>query len=312
MTERFDNHSFRRDLSALADGELDLVAVEQLLRQLANDSQAVETLQQQQHLTAATRRAIRNQTPQPSQELLDRLRQIMLPKSPTENAAFSPANRGAGFWWLVSTRTLAASLLLVLGVWIGNRWRQAPSPRPNEIAIAPVPLPAPVNPTDPDPLPAAVISTAEEIHGYCSRLTEGLHESGYPTELAPLASALEADRQSDRPYPDLTSIGYRYRGAGPCGKSLPGTAHLLYRSMRPGSFQAISIFVQGWHDQYPLDRTQIYTVSVASSPFPMVVWRTNFIVYFLVADDNETVQKCVKLIRKKPSTRKGYISTGHP
>jgi hypothetical protein len=312
MTERFDNHSLRRDLSAFVDGELDPVAAERLLRQLASDSQAAQTLQQLQQLTAATRRAVRNQTPQPSQQLRDRLLQIMDSKDPSSKPAISPPNRIVRFWWPVLSRSLAAGLLLAVGAWIGHRWIQPSLPRPNDNAIAPVPLPAPVRSIDADPLPATVISTAEEIHGFCSRLTDGLHEAGYPSDLAPLASAVESDRHTDRPYPDLTPIGYRYRGAGPCGRTLPDTVHLLYRSMRPGSFQAISIFVQGWHDQYPLDTGQLYTVSVASSPFPMLAWRTNKIVYFLLADDAETVQRCVKLIRKKPSTRKGYISTGHP
>jgi hypothetical protein len=309
MTQRIDPHSLRRDLSAFADGELDPVAVDRLLQQLATDPGAAETLQHLRQLNAAARRAIRDQTPLPSQELRDRLLQIADAETISKNALSSPIRTGKS-WWPILSRTLAAGFLLAAGVWIGHRWTQASFPRPNDSAIAPLPLAVPDNPTDADPLPATVISTAEEIHGFCSRLTNGLHEAGYPTDLAPLASAVESDRHSDRPYPDLTPIGYRYRGAGPCGRSLPDTVHLLYRSMRPGSFQAISIFVQGWHDQYPLDAGRLYTVSVASSPFPMLAWRTNNIVYFLLADDAETVQRCVKLIRKNPSTRKAYVSTG--
>jgi hypothetical protein len=72
--------------------------------------------------------------------------------------------------------------------------------------------------------------------------------------------------------------------------------------MRPGSVQAVSIFVQGWHDQYPLDAGRLYTVSVASSPFPMLAWRTDKVVYFLLADDAATVQKSAELIRQTPTS----------
>jgi hypothetical protein len=92
------------------------------------------------------------------------------------------------------------------------------------------------------------------------------------------------------------------RGAGPCGKPLPGTAHLLYRSVRPGSVKAVSVFVQSWHGQYPLGAGRLYTVSVASSPFPMLAWRTESVVYFLLADDEATERAAASLIRGAPAT----------
>jgi hypothetical protein len=151
-------------------------------------------------------------------------------------------------------------------------------------------------------LPAAVVAGAEEVHGICSRLALGLHSGGYPADVAGLAASVEHDLHSDRPYPDLTSIGFAYRGAGPCGKPLADTAHLLYRSLRPGSVHAVSVFVQPWHGQYPIEAGRLYTASVAQNPFPMLAWRTDRVLYFLLADDPATERAAAALIRTAPTT----------
>ena len=192
-----------------------------------------------------------------------------------------------------ATPHAAAVILLAIGIWVGHGLV-----RPN----APVSQRGPdENPAD--VIPASVIAQAEEIHGFCSRLAEGLHSAGYPADIAPLAASVEPDLHTDHPYPNLTSIGYRYRGAGPCGRPLPDTAHLLYRALQPGSVRAISVFVQPWHGQYPLDANRLYTVSVASSPFPMLAWRTDNVVYFLLADDAATERAAASLIRGAPVIR---------
>ena len=176
---------------------------------------------------------------------------------------------------------MAAAVLLAVGVWAGRHGSVAPSVG-----------------TTADVLPAAVVARAEEVHGFCARLADGLHTGGYPADVAALAPAVERDLHTDHPYPDLSPIGYRYRGAGPCGRPLADAAHLLYRSVRPGSVSAVSVFVQPWHDQYPLAAGgRLYTVSVATSPFPMLAWRTDRVVYFLLADDAPTERRAADLIR---------------
>jgi anti-sigma factor RsiW len=291
--EPIDPHSLRRDLSAFTDGELDSVATDRLLRHLATDPAAVETLRRLQQLTVAARRAVREHTPPPSESLRERLRQIAGTDAPPQRRHVGPGWRTVGAWWAAFPFAAAAALLLAIGIWVGNRTARPGAPFQ--------PLPGP-DATDAQVLPAAVIAQAEEIHGFCSRLAEGLHNGGYPAEVAPLAASVERDLHSDHPYPDLGPIGYRYRGAGPCGKPLPDSAHLLYRSVRPGSFRAVSVFVQPWHDQYPLAQGRLYTVSVATSPFPMLAWRTDRVVYFLLADDSATEQKAAALIRGAPAT----------
>lgn len=278
--EPSDSHPLSHDLSAFADGELDPAATRRLLQQLLDDPAAVERLRRVQQLTAAARRAVRSHTPPVPDALRDRLRALADP----------PPADAAPRRWAWFARAAAAVVLLAGGLWIGRSTKPPATPRPDVVAA--------------DVLPAGVVARAEEIHGFCSRLAAGLHAGGYPADVAALAGSVQADLHSDHPYPDLTPIGYRYRGAGPCGNPLVDTAHLLYRSVRAGSVNAVSVFVQPWRGQYPLAAGRLYTVSVAQSPFPMLAWRTEHVVYFLLADDAATERAAVALVRGGPSTRR--------
>ena len=131
-------------------------------------------------------------------------------------------------------------------------------------------------------------------------MADRLHSADYPQIAAPLAADVARDLRSSHPYPDLSGIGFRYVGAGPCGDPLPDTIHLLYKSNRPGTFAALSIFVQSYHNQYPLSLDQIYTASDARDPFPMLVWRTEKVVYFLLADDEQTEHRAASAIAAAP------------
>ena len=287
-----DPHSLRDELSAFVDGELDPVATEHLLRHLVAHPEALETLRRHQQLTTNARRAVRGRTPSPSESLRERLGQMMGAALPAVRLAPQPRSWTMRAWGTLLPYSAAALVLLAIGVWVGHYSGRSRGP-----ALQPG-----LDTTTADVLPAVAIAQAEEIHGFCSRLADGLHTAGYPAEVAALASSVEHDLNSDRPYPDLLPIGYRYRGAGPCGVPLGDTIHLLYRSVQPGSVKAVSVFVQPWHGQFALDEGRLYTVSVASSPFPMLAWRTDRVVYFLLADDASTLRKAVTLIRGAPTS----------
>jgi hypothetical protein len=247
-------------------------------------------LRRLQELTVRARRGVRDQTPTPSARLRAQLAELVQNQRLADGEGLP--SKIAARWRIGLPRLAAAIVLLAIGAWIGHfvgRSGTSVSRTAVDTTSAPV-------------IPASVISQAQEIHSYCSRLAEGLHNAGYPQDVAPLAADVERDLHSEHPYPDFGPIGYRYRGAGPCGKPMPRTAHLLYRSVRPGSYKAISVFVQPWNDQYPLAEGRLYTVSVATSPFPMLAWRTESIVYFLVADDAETERKAIALIQGASTT----------
>ena len=280
----------RQQLSAFADGELDPAAARQLQRAIASDPAAQDHLHQLQQLSTAARHAVRTRTPAPSDALRSRLKEIAPAAIPAPPLQHSPAFPS---WWTPLIRAAAALVLLAVGAWAGYQIAKSSAPtsyvqRPSASAQV---------------IPADIISQAEEIHGVCARLALGLHSGAYPTQVAALATAVEHDLHSDHPWPNLAPIGFHYRGAGPCGKPMADTAHLLYNSVRPGSANAISVLVQPWRGQYPLEPNRVYTVSVPQDGFPMLAWRTQDVVYFLLADNMTTEQQALALIRGAPTTQ---------
>ena len=282
-----DPQSLYRDLSAFADGELDPAATDRLLRRLAADPAAAATLRDVQRLSHEGRRVVRNQTPPLSDAQRDRLDQMALATRPATRSDALPRSTRA--WWAAAPRVVAAAALAAIGGWAGYQAR-----RPAGFAVpSPAALAAEVR-------PAAVAATGQEVHGVCSRLALGLHSGECPADVAALAPSVEQDLRSDRPYPDLTSIGYRE--AGPCGRPLVGAAQLLYRFVQPGSVNAVGVFVQAWPDPYPLVPGRLYTVPVARGPVPMPAWPTDRVVHFLLADDAATETAAADVLRCRPAT----------
>ncbi len=276
-----DPHPRRRDLSAFADNELYPAAADALVRHLRDHPADAAEVRRTRDLSTAARRAVRRATPAPSDALRERVRQIAA-------GAARPPVAARRRPWLPWAGRLAAAVALVLGGAVAGQWagRRASVP------------PAAV-----DVLPVGLVAHAEQVHGTCSRLALRLHAGGYPADVAGLAAAVEQDLHGPDPYPDLRPIGFAYTGAGPCGHPLAGTAHLLYHALRPGSPAAVSVFVQANRGQYGLDPGRLYAVSDDRDPYPMLAWRTDHVVYFLLADDPQTERAAADLIRTAPATR---------
>jgi hypothetical protein len=149
-----------------------------------------------------------------------------------------------------------------------------------------------------DVIPAGIVTRVDRIHAMCARAADNLHANGYPTDAGALPADVAADTHGE--HPDLSSIGFRYIGAGPCGDTLPGTVHLLYKSVQPGFPLALSLFVQENHGQFPIEPGRLYKASGDRDPFPMYVWRTDKVVYFLIADNETIARKAMGVIAGAP------------
>jgi hypothetical protein len=127
-----------------------------------------------------------------------------------------------------------------------------------------------------------------------------LHAAGYPAELGKLRNAVQSDLGGGDPFPDLSSIGFTFSGAGPCAAPLENTIHLLYESADRSQHKAVSVFVQPNAGQFQLQPDKLYLLSGPRSAFPMFAWRTDAVVYYLVADDLDTAEKARELIAGAP------------
>ncbi len=269
-------------LTALADGELSAEDADRLTRYLSCHPELTQWLRDQRRLTDAAARALRT----PPALAPQALRRRVLQMARGDGTGAAPATTRVFHRGVLVRQALAASVLLTVGLLAGRYGPRGPSPIPH---VAPAQTPV---------IPASIVSHVALLHADCSRLDDARHAAPFPA--GELSADVKRDLSSDKPYPDLAPLGFRYVGAGPCGHALEGTLHLLYRTTRPDSRAAVSVFVQPFAGQYALDAGTVYSLAAAQSPFPTLAWRTDKVVYFLVADDEATERQALALIRNVP------------
>ena len=272
MLDRVGDNNIQDHLTALADGELDAAQVLAVIDYLVAHPDALTAMRANQRVRLAARRAMRALTP----PVPDALRRKI------EAAASAAAPSRGPRKWPMPLFAVAAALLV--GLLVGRWALQPPATR---VVVS---QPTPEAPTAVEPVPPTLIAYASRVHADCSRLEVGLHAAGYPQELSGLAGAVRADLSAPASHPDLSAIGYQFVGAGPCGEPLKGTVHLLYHSVDKGQGRTISVFVQANQGQFKIDRGKLYLLSGPRSPFPVYAWRTDAVVYFLVADNDATAK----------------------
>jgi hypothetical protein len=175
----------------------------------------------------------------------------------------------------------AASIaFLAIGVMLGRTGLHGPAE-----AIGPSSL----------PVPATYIAEATRTHVDCSRYPS-LHTGSWPQALGDLGPPLKAYLGRPVPYPDLSGIGYEYVGAGPCARPLEHAAHLLYRSTTPKDVETVSLFVQQYDGHSPIQPGKVYRIAGKDAAHPMIVWRYADMVFYLVSDAEEPLEKAARAI----------------
>ena len=261
----------------------------ELMDYLAAHPEANALLRDQQNLRAAVKRIIRSGTSVVPEPLRSRINAIWIEErvereSKPSHGAATP-NRVFLGWRLMAV--IAASL--AIGLLAGRL--VLPRPQPQTVVTGKdFESAAKI-------VPAVVVAHASRIHADCSRLADSLHSAPFPA--GQLRDSVIHDLASSNPYPDLTSAGFRFVGAGPCAHPLENTIHLLYRDNH-GGVATVSVFVQLYNGQFKMQPGSVYTISESSSPFPMLAWRTEHVIYFLTADDPETVEKARRAIGLSP------------
>ncbi len=301
MAEPIDETNAGKYLTAFADGELDIeqsMAVFQYM--CANPESALRVFGQQQ-LRRTLARVARNQTPPPSDALRKSIDQLAASTSLPDSDPLLPADRAS---LMHGRRKLiaAAAGFLIVGLALGYFLTPL---RDGRVATGPNPPTTPTTATSLNPAPPVPVTLVEaitRIHVDCSRALDRLHSAKeYPGPLADLSASVKRDLGRSRPYPDLSSMGYRFVGTGPCDKPIEGTAHLLYRADATRAQETVSLFVQPNKGQFSIEPGKIYAAATPDSVHPMLVWRTQEAVYFLVGDAAETVQAASKL--SQPASR---------
>lgn len=267
MTQPSDENDPGEDLTAFADGELDAARSADVLEYLSTHSEDARKLARAMRFRASVKNAIVADTPAPSAALAARVEGLMAQDVGAAPVRRLPAWRARGQVWFGA----AAAALLLLSVGLGSGW----------IIFGP-------RNTENDPVSAVLASAVTHIHVDCSR-APSMHTADFPHELGELQDSLKKTLGGVESHPDLSSIGYRYIGAGPCGNPLTGTVHLLYQSNRQPVADTLSLFVTEFHGQVHVGDGKVYWVHGKDSAHPMLVWRNKELVYFLVGDAEKPV-----------------------
>jgi len=277
MSEEAHEDEAILSLSALADGETDELTAEQreaVLRRLATEPPAAARVAVEVRLRQAVSRYMSESAPSPSDALRrwieDMVRETAPDGASTESISSKiqlrhMPGRSRIFW----PAAAAAMVFLVIGLWIGSAMHGEPA----NVA---------------GPVPASLVADVTHIHVDCSRAPD-LHSAAFPKELGNLKGSLEKYLGRPVPYPDLSSIGYEYIGAGPCAKPLDNAAHLLYRAKGGPITDTVSLFVQRDGPLKKLEEGKVYWAAGKDAAHPMIVWRRDNMTFYLVGDADKPV-----------------------
>jgi anti-sigma factor RsiW len=315
MTEPTDNFerdadetppSLEQQLNAFADGELDASASLALMERLighGDRERALQFVRNARDLTLRTRRAAVRSSEAPSPELRATIASMLSdnapPQAPLPIELRPSTTRRA--WWRTGVAALAAAVAGV-AIGVGTMWAYRGDASPKELSSNGSPARTGV-------VPSSTVIAMGRTHANCSRLAEGLHTATFEATNASLAAVVRAGLQIKRDAapnasdaPDLSSIGFKFVGAGPCHHAGPGVVHLLYRSADPRSTAALSLFVQadtGQFDRLAADR--VYRVTSGADTFPTLAWRLSGATYFLLADNEATSLAALQQLRPTPA-----------
>jgi len=282
-----DDPTPRKYVAAFADGELDVEQNLELLEHMAMDPETTRRVMHQQQLRQAVDRAMSAEPGPAPAALRDRI--TALAQDPDAGGTGPEAASPPGILGRIGRGMMPFGLAaaLVLAVLLGIQLSESTDPgaRPQEVAgptggIARV-------------LPASEFTEFSRRHVVCSRKLTRLDDSiRFPDQLTALPGPLGDYLGLDAPAPDLSALGYRFAGAGPCPVPGDRAAHLLYRAdEKSGRQDAISLWLKPWTGEPTIEAGRVHTVAGEDAAHPMLVWRRNGLVYYLVGDGMERVNE---------------------
>lgn len=275
LMAELEGSNIREYLVAFADGELAPAQSLEVLRYLTEHPEMLAVLREQQELRVAANRAILHSTPSPPPALRQQIAAMNITPPHVQvsrKKTYSPPR------WAVG---MAAVLLMVFGFWLG-RYSIARKDMGG--------IDGKINSLRTVVTQALLSDAVTRVHVDCSRFPTR-HSQAFPQQLGTLADAVKQDLHLDKPYPDLSSVGFKLVGAGPCDKPLENTAHLLYAPIDPDERDTLSIFVQPFKGQVEWEANKLILLTNIDAAHPVLAWRTERVVYFLVGDDLKTMQR---------------------
>jgi hypothetical protein len=153
-------------------------------------------------------------------------------------------------------------------------------------------------------LAPALVDKFAARHNGCARAVQQISNAvAFPSDLRLMPGSLAA-YLGTQPYPqlDLSALGYDFWKAGPCILPGPPAVHMLYRRQGSGSGGAddcLSVWIAVDKGQVAIDPDKPYLAAGADKPHPMIVWRHDGLVYYIIGDSLESVDGAAALLRAR-------------
>jgi hypothetical protein len=156
-------------------------------------------------------------------------------------------------------------------------------------------------------LSPAKLEMFSKRHVQCvHRIEELRNTAAYPQEVGALPAALE--RRLDQATPgaatfDLSPIGYAFERAGDCAVPGKGAAHVIYRAKpSTGRSDAMSLWLGRVTEQAPdIKPGRLYRATDDHDAHPLLLWRHGGIMYYLVGNGEQPVQKAARFLQGRMS-----------
>jgi hypothetical protein len=285
MGQATGGNEARKYLAAFADGELDVEQSLGVLEHMAMNPVATRRVMHQQQLRQAVGRTLRAATPAPPAYLRAAL-EVKL-GAPAANAA-ADADRGPyRLRWLGRWLPLAAAAVLLLASAL-TLYHARPAASGGEGAAQTV-------------LAPDLVDKFAARHNGCARALQQLNDAAaFPADLKAMPARLAA-YLGTQPYGvlDLSALGYDFWKAGKCILPGPAAVHLIYRRHDGGARDSLSVWIAADKGQVPIDADKPSLIAGADKPHPMIVWRHEGLVYYIVGDSFDGVDGAAALLRSR-------------
>jgi anti-sigma factor RsiW len=267
------------ELIAYADGELPPERAAMVERVLASNPGLRLEVEQLRRLRDAARAVFRYDAPAVSDALRDSIETMAVDIEPNQAAASVIGSRARG-----SRRVFALAAAIAVaaaggaGLWLVLHETHSETGAGTLTHVA-------TADSATAPVPATVVSAVQRRHLSCSQMEDHFFDPRFPRQIAEIQSPMREFLGHSGTIPDLRAIELAFAGAGPC--AIPGgeTLHVLYRGDSSGGARYVSLFIQPFKGQVHFDTTRAVVLAGPDAAHPILAWRTEELVYFLIGDD---------------------------
>lgn len=286
------SHECRKYLAAFADGELDVDQNLRLLEHMKMDPNATARVAHQQQLRECVCRCMSTDCPPMPDLLKQSVVQMLEEPSVDEHEAVIARIRPYQVTALLSSIAAAIAICLSLFMYF-NQPHVTPGFSVSEVAIENH-IPGFSDYTAASILPVSQVDRFATRHTSCAQQISLLHHfASNPSNIEEMPKVI-SEHLGNQAYPclDLSNIGYQFAGAGPCKIPNDISAHLIYKSTpESGKQETISLWIAPDDGTLDLVPDKVFRIRGPESQHPIITWRHNNLVYYIVGDTYMNIQK---------------------